>query len=262
MLMPAEAPTKTLLTPRLVPGRERLVVERVLEAARCARPRAVPCEGEEGDDRARRRGDVRGARRRDHGEVGAAEPAGDAAPRCRDGRVSTSAAGEEVVEAAAAGSDHDDVAWPELERGIERQLEVGRVLRRRVALDARPGRLGLRPSASARDRVEVADRRGRRRAPAPTRASTPRSAAMTKASRGRLARACSGTRRATGHDDPRSMPGRPAPADHRSLRWHYPDQVRGSVADRPPSQPGSPSSPGVFGETPTLRPEEVLGDVR
>ena len=35
----------------------------------------------------------------------------------------------------------------------------------------------------------------------------------------------------------------PVNGPHVSLRWHYPDQVRGSVADWPPSQPGSPSSP-------------------
>ena len=64
---------------------------------------------------------------------------------------------EQVVEPAAGAADHEDARWLEGDCRVERELEVGRVLGRRVPLDHGARRFGRREPCR-RDRVEVADR--------------------------------------------------------------------------------------------------------
>ena len=62
-----------------------------------------------------------------------------------------------MVEPAAVAGEDEDPPRGQRDRGVERELEVGRVLLGRVALDARPRRLRDRDGLGRR-RVEVADR--------------------------------------------------------------------------------------------------------
>ena len=143
---------------------------------------------------------------------------------------------EQVVEPAAVAARGRGCARAERDRGVERELEIGRVLLRRVTLDAYAG--GLRDrDGLGRGRVEVADREGRRRDRARARARAPgrRRRRARRAGRREAGARAGGSPPDDDHDDL---------FRHAFLRWHYPDQVlRVGGALSPPSQPGCPSSP-------------------
>ena len=94
---------------------------------------------------------------------------------------------EQVVEPAAARADHEDAGGLERDRGIERELEVGRILGGGMALDPGPGGLGGGEPGRG-DRVEVADRDVDVRPSASAR-SMPPSAAITSAPGGSVGQA-------------------------------------------------------------------------
>ncbi len=134
-------------------GRQRLALQRVLEAlGRDALGRAV--HGQQGEEVAGR------ARQR-------ARAADDVDPALAEVRVDLGARvalvaeqehrAEQVIEPSAARADDDDPGRLERDRGVERELEVGRVLGGRMPLDAGARRFGC-CEPCRRDRVEVADR--------------------------------------------------------------------------------------------------------
>ena len=139
---------------------------------------------------------------------------------------------EEVVEAAAGARDDEDAPRPERERLVERELEVGRVLRGRVRDDA-----GAGASAAASAPGETESRSPTTTStssPSESARSSPPSAAITVGVAGRLD---DGARPRGDDDDIRLV--------HAFLRWHYPGQVlrvggaSAALSARSPELPGS-----------------------
>ena len=128
-------------------------MERVLEPAR-RDPFGRAVDRQQRDDLAGRA--CQRARAADHREPVAVEVRIDRGARVT-GVAEQQDRAEQVVEPAAGVADHEDVRGLERDRSVERELEVGRVLRGRVPLDHGARRLGgCEPGR--RDRVEVADR--------------------------------------------------------------------------------------------------------
>ena len=132
-------------------------------------------------------------------------------------------------------------------RGTQRELEIGRVLVRRVGLDRDVALAGER-RASRRSPSRGRRRRDRRAARARWTCSSPESAAITNASRGRLP--CQRGSRASPPANTSTSIAAPVPRGATddgerwcgSLRRHDPDQVLTVGGCVPPSQPGAPDS--------------------
>ena len=152
-VMRASEAEKTFETPRLVPGGS-VSSRSGYSSPSVVTPSAGAVHREQGEKVAR------GARER-------ARAADDGDPRVAEIRIDlgrcVALVGEEehraeqVVEAATARADDDDSGWAERDRRVERELEIGRVLGRRVPLDPRACRLGCGEPCRG-DGVEVADR--------------------------------------------------------------------------------------------------------
>ena len=125
-----------------------------------------------------------------------------------------------MIEAARIAARDDDPLGPELERDVERQLEIGRVLLLRMGTDARPGCLDL-DQPRGRHRVEVAH--GDRNLEPDGERGVDAAVCGNHLRIGRKVGERAGIGSRGDHDDG-------ALALHAFLRWHYPGQVRGSAA--------------------------------
>ena len=129
-----------------------------------------------------------------------------------------------MVQATAVAGKNVDPRRCQLERGVERELQVGRVLRLRMANDLHTCRRGGFERVR-RHGVEVPDGR-RRREPECTRV-------LETAVRGDHGRAGRHAERGLSRGGAPPATTTTASSVMRCLRWYYPDQVRGSAA--PPS---------------------------
>ena len=177
------------------------------------------------------------------------ENASTSTPRERRRREQQQVA-EQVIEPIPSPVDEHDPPRAARDRGVERELEIGRVLLGRMPVDggARRDR-GL--DRARLGGVEVADEMIARADRARSRRASPESAAITSAPSGSRSSNAGATGSTPGEHD---CHGNGRSAVHGpSLRRHYPEQVRG-VGGGPrhvrrrrghPLSPARPSSPWV-----------------